>query len=552
MSRSAKLPPRSRLDRVIGYLSPERGLRRLAAKAGIERYDAAAGQYVGGRRDRRQSQNWRTVTSSPDGADLYDLPVLRERSRDIYRNNSLGTGVLNQHAVSIVGTGLTVKPQIDAKFLGLSPERAKAWEDDARRIYNAWCEHSDLADECQMYHQQWLVLLGVLAGGDIFANMVHAKGPLSGLLSLKIQLVEAELVSNPHRKPDTDSLAGGIERDSSTNRPIRAYIQNNYDHDHKLGRQVVEWNPRPFYNSRSGERVLLHIKSQSRPGQTRGVPILAPVIEDLKQLGDYREAELFAVVLNACFAVVSKTETGEGLPEGGELTSGPSNDLSRVQATLEAGTILEGFRPGESIESFASDRPNAQFEAFYNAVVAQIAVGTDLTFEVLTRKFQSSYSASKGALLEAWKFFRRWRAVVAREFCQPTYAAVIGESIERGYLAAPGWNDPLMRHAWLQTMWVGPSPGSTEPLKENQADEIAQRHGWKTAEEITMEKTGGDWDTKHQQRVKEVQMRRDDGLDLVNEPDGEGQSNDNEAENAEPNDNASAENNEADEAERDD
>ena len=536
MSRTPRFPPRSRLDRAISYISPERGLRRLAAKAGIERYDAAAGSYIGGRRDRRQTQNWNTVSASPDATDLHDLPTIRDRSRDLYRNNSLATGAINQHAVSIVGTGLTLKPQIDFRFLGLSPERAKSWEEDARRIYNAFCEHSDLADECKMYQQQWLVLLGVLAGGDIFANMVHAKGPLTGLLSLKIQLIEAELVSNPDRKPDTATLAGGIERDASTNRPIRAWIQDSYEHDHRLGHNLVKWNSRPFYNTRTKDRILLHVKSQSRPGQTRGVPMLAPVIEDLKQLGDYREAELFAVVLNACFAVVSKTETGEGLPETGELTSNPTNDLSRVQATLEAGTILEGFRPGESIESFASDRPNAQFESFYNAVVAQIAVGTDLTFEVLTRKFESSYSASKAALLEAWKFFRRWRAVVAREFCQPTYEAVIGESIERGYLAAPGWDDPLMRYAWLQSMWVGPSPGSTEPFKENKADEIAQKHGWKTAEEITMEKTGGDWEAKHVQRTKEVQMRRDDGLEALEEPDGGEPVNDDGANNAEPDD----------------
>lgn len=518
--RRVFVPPRSGLDRAIGWVSPKWGLTRAAAQVGLSRYDAAAGSYTGGRRDRRQTDYWSTNAGSPDSTILGDLPTLRGRSRDLYRNNSLAAGGINQHAASIVGTGLTVKPQIDREILGISEEQAAAWESQAKRLYAAFCNSCDLADEMRGYQMQWVVLLGVLVAGDIFAAMVHPPGPRRGLFSLKIQLIESELVSNPDRKPDSATTSGGIERELSTNRPVKIYVANNYDLDTRQGSQATAWTGRNIYNTRSGERTILHIKSQARPGQSRGVPLLAPVIEDLRQLGNYREAELQAVVLNACFAIVTKTETGEGFSETGEITGGPSNDLKRVQATMEAGTILEGFGPGESIESFASERPNAQFEAFYNAVTAQIAMGMDLTFEVLTRRFQSSYSASKGALLEAWKFFRRWRALMAWEYNQPTYEAVIAESVERGYLSAPGWNDPLLRRAWLQATWVGPAPGSTEPLKENKADEIAQKHGWKTAEEITSERTGGDWEAKHAQRTKEVAMRREAGLEGNNDPEG--------------------------------
>ena len=73
------------LDKTISYFSPEKGLKRLEARARL----SIAGGYVGARRDRRQTKSWDISDGSADNVTLPDLPALRERSRDLIRNAPL-------------------------------------------------------------------------------------------------------------------------------------------------------------------------------------------------------------------------------------------------------------------------------------------------------------------------------------------------------------------------------------------------------------------------------------------------------------------------------
>ena len=146
-----------------------------------------------------------------------------------------------------------------------------------------------------------------------------------------------------------------------------------------------------------------------RPGLTRGVPYLAPVIETLKQLDKYSEAEIMSAVVSAMFTVFVKSESEDGLaPFGGQTDSTNDNDYK-----LGEGAILD-LQPNESIEIADPKRPNQAFDPFVQAVLRQIGVALELPFEILIKHFTASYSAAQAALVEAWKFFsarRRWLAI---------------------------------------------------------------------------------------------------------------------------------------------
>ncbi|MCH5894346.1 phage portal protein, partial [Salmonella enterica] len=74
-----------------------------------------------------------------------------------------------------------------------------------------------------------------------------------------------------------------------------------------------KWERIPAYGKKTGRRNVLHVMQDwERPGQRRGVPVLAPVIEALKQLGRYTDAELVAAVVSGLFTVFVKTEAPEG------------------------------------------------------------------------------------------------------------------------------------------------------------------------------------------------------------------------------------------------
>ena len=99
-------------------------------------------------------------------------------------------------------------------------------------------------------------------------------------------------------------------------------------------------------------------------------------------------------------------------------------------------------------------------------------------------------------------------------YCQPMYEIVITEAVAKGYLHAPGFfSDPMIRAAYLGTEWIGPPRGQIDQLKEGKAARERVDMGISTLAEETASLTGGDWERKHQQRVKEKRLRVEAGLE---------------------------------------
>ena len=104
-------------------------------------------------------------------------------------------------------------------------------------------------------------------------------------MNLKLQVVEADRVSNPNSKIDTDAMAGGIEKDRY-GAPV-AYHVSRYHPGNQFSTGGQKWRRVPAFGAQTGLRNIIHLYNPTRPGQSRGVPDLAPVIEPLKQLGRY-------------------------------------------------------------------------------------------------------------------------------------------------------------------------------------------------------------------------------------------------------------------------
>lgn len=504
------LVSQSRLDRAIAAVSPGWALRRAKARA---EYSTLSGGYEGARRDRRATQSFTPSGTSADAALLPDLDMLRARSRDLVRNAPIAGGALRTNVTNVVGAGLRLRPRLDREVLRLSDEAADRWERQALREFNAWADSQecDIARSLTFGGLQRLAFRSALENGDSFTFLPYLQRPGSAY-GLKLQLVEGDRISNPNRRQDTLTCAGGVELEPGTGAPRGYWVSNRHPGDHTPGGAALSWTYHPAFGERSGRRNVLHHFEPERIGQTRGVPYFAPVVEMLKQLARYGDSELMAAVVTASFAVVSKIEAGSGTarsPLAATSNETPeASDLARVDIDFEPGLVIEGFRPNESIESFAANRPNPQFEAFVEAVVRQIGVALELPYEVLIKHFTASYSAARAALLEAWRFFRVRRAWLAGSFCQPVYEAFLVEAVASGRLKAPGFfADPMVLKAWAGAQWIGPSPGQIDPEKENRANEIAVDRGWKTNDEVTAETTGGDWEANIAQRGREERQR---------------------------------------------
>lgn len=490
---------------------PRQNARDRALKAALQHF--GPGGFSGARGDKRSLKTWWPGSRSADSDSIGDLEALRGRARDLDRNSPIAAGAINTPVTSIVGHGLSVKAMINREILGIEDEAAEEWERRAELIFDVFSKNCDITRRLLFAQQTELALRSELQSGDVLAVRRFKERP-GNLLGTKIQLVEADRISTPPSMAANPNVIDGVEIDED-GAPVRFWVSNR--HPKELRGEVPAWTSVPAYSPRTGEPTALFLAHLQRPGQTRGIPFLARVIEPLKQIERLTEAELSAAVISAFFTVFVKTEGAQGLAnqsteDASESTEGP---LAPGRDYELAPAAIVDLAEGESIETANPNRPNAQFDPFFLAIVKQIGVATEIPFEVLMKCFQASYSASRASLLEAWRAFRVRRARLVNQWCQPVYAWVIEEAVARGLLAAPGFfEDPLARHAWLGTTWTGPSPGQIDPGREAEAAKQLIDLGALTYSQACAELTGGDWERNYVRLVKESEMRRAAGLDI--------------------------------------
>lgn len=495
------------LDRLITRLSPKWALERDQARAALAR----SGGYVGGAYSQRFA-NWSPGVRDADGDITYDLREMRGRSRDLARNAPIARGAVGTMVTYVVGTGLSVQSRIDAELLGLSDDEASAKQKEFERYFNTWAasQFADINQRQSFYELQDLAERSELESGDAFALLVKSKAP-SWPYQLAVQIVEADRVCNKDRAMDTDEMTQGVVKKAGI--PYSIWIADRHP-GRVIGSVTTKWKEVTFY-SRNGRRNALHLMHMERPDQTRGVPWLAPIIAKVKQLDRYSEAEVDAAVnaaANAVFATMDPDAFTELFDAEAQTTY--MDNAKSWNGTIESGRVISTL-PGETITSPTPGRPNPAFEQFFLAVNNEIAMGLGMPRDVLLKAFDASYSASRAALMDAWRTYKVRRFRKASRFCQPIYEEIIADGVAMGHVTAPGFLvDPMIRAAWLGSFWSGDGPGALDPMKEANAAKLRIDMGQTTLPEEILAYDGGDWETKHRTSARVKAQRVETGLEV--------------------------------------
>lgn len=517
-------------DKIIEAVSPEWALKRVQARQKLNVVNSlfhegnGYGKY-GASRAKKSLKGWLTRALSADEDIIDNLDTLRARSRDLYMGSPFATGAIKTVRTNVVGSGLALNAQIDAKFLGLSEEQAREWEENVEREWRLWSESVECdAERRQTFFQlQGLVLLSALISGDVFVTMPIIKRPGS-VYDLRVGLIEADRVCNPEYigKPPIDltgkNILGGIEVGQYGDTVAYWVASRNPNSAPRFFNNkntvALDWKRVQAFGQKTGRRNVLHIMADvERPEQRRGVPFLAPVIECLKQLSRYTEAELMAAVISGMFTVFIESNTPQ-TPLGNVFNNNMTVDPDPKSYELGNGAIVS-LEEGEKVSTANPGRPNTAFDGFVMSVCHQIGAALQIPYELLVLHFTSSYSASRAALLEAWKMFRTQREWLTANFCQPIYEEWLTEAILKGRVKAPGFfDDPAIKAAWCGAEWFGDAQGQLDPVKEANAAKIRVAEGFSTREREAAELTGMKFENIVATRGREESMREEAGLTL--------------------------------------
>lgn len=472
-------------------------------------------RWRGASRVLRSMSSWMPGIGSPR-RDLAspERSVLVARSRDAMRNHLIARAAIVRNRTSVVGTGLICRPQVDWEALGITEAEGEQLNAQLEREWGLWADdprECDAEATLNHYQLQALALVSALIGGDAFATTPDIERA-GTVYSTRLQLIETDRVCNPHGMPDSSSLIEGVEFDAN-GAPVAYHVCTGYPGE-IVGGQPLDWQRIEAFGAETGRRRVLQIWcDKDRPGQKRGAPYLAPVLEPLQKLERYASAELMAAIVSAMFTVFIKksSEFDRGTLGLSALVDSGDTDLDQPPIELGEGAVVD-LAPGEEPSIANPARPNAQFDPFFTAIVKEIGAALELPMEELMLYYSSSYSAARAAMLQAWRAFhmRRWWLVC--DFCQPSYELLVDEAVARGRIRAPGYSDPARRRAYTRAIWIGPAKGAIDELKEAKAarERIDIGVSNETIEAAAM--TGENWQQIYRQRRREVQQRQRDGL----------------------------------------
>lgn len=433
------------MDRAVAAVAPRAAVRRLAARqafaqlAGTRAYDGAA---VG-----RRTDGWRTSAGSADAEIASAGPRLRDRSRDLVRNNPHAAKAVSVLVNNIVGSGI-------------GPRAATGKDATDKAIDALWDEWSGRCDADEIGDYDALTTLAVremVEAGEIFVRR-RTRRPSDGFaVPLQVQLYEPDHLDEAKIgvTPDGGRIVRGIEFDPIGAR--RAYWLFP-DHPGDVGI--------PLSRSLASVRVpadgVAHLYERQRV-QSRGVPWGAPVMRALRDLDDWTNAELVRKKTEACLVgiVFGADEAEQGV----------------APTVVDAdGKLIEQFEPGliayarggKDIK-FNQPATTAGVSEWLRAQLHIIAAGFRIPYELLTGDLsQVNYSSIRAGLVE----FRRmidalqWQVVIPG-FCQPVWDWFIEAAWAAGLVPSPR----------IAVQWAPPRFDAVDPLKDAQADLLMLRMG---------------------------------------------------------------------------
>lgn len=419
----------------------------------------------------------------------------------------IATAALKRQRTNVVGNGLRLKSTINRELLGMTPEAAEALQKRIEAEFALWAERKDSCDATginDFYGLQQLAMLAWPMSGDCFCLFRRYESTPMQPYSLRLHLIEADRVRTPTENggitmltttgtaENGNAIYDGVEVDSN-GRIVAYHIANTYPFQDTL--VPAKFARVEAYGKETGLPNILHIMDSERCEQYRGVPYLAQVMEPLLQMRRYTEAEIMAAIVQSFFTAFVKTNADTTEIPFPETASADVQEVSKDPTDYEMGpgnTVV--MEPGEDVTFGSPTHPNTGFDTFMRAMCEQVGAALEIPADLLIMAFNSSYSASRAALLEAWKAFRMRREWLTKNFCRPVFEVWMTEAVARGRIIAPGFlTDPLIRQAYLQSEWIGPSQGQLDPTKEVQAAQMAVENGFSTREAEAIRLNGSEF-----------------------------------------------------------
>lgn len=492
------------IDSAIGIFDPQKEFVRRTYRHANKL--AFRGSYEGARHDRNR-EPWLPRAGSADEDLLWDLPTLRERSRDLDRNDPVAAGINSTLVSNVVSHGIHPQSLVDDVRLEIAEEKAEEIRTTLEEGWDDWSPWADTGGRMNISEMQQVAIRQVIVNGEVFAVREMVTDESFRPFHLTFNLVESDRVDTPSDKKSQKNIRRGVEL-GDRGQPLAYWVCKVHPGDYTYtgrGPEAKEYVRIPV-RSPYGQLNIQHLYWIKRPGQTRGEPLLAPVLNKFKDLAEYMDAELMAAKLAACFGLIIKQNAN---PYSAAIKASSSTENSKRLETIFPG-MIERIGPNEEITQVNPMRPGAQFDPFVDKILRFMGTGVNMPYELIMRDFsKSNFSSSRAAILEARKGFKCIQNWLSEKFNQPVYDLLVEEMFLRNKFDAPDFYEN--RKFYTKCKWLTPGWAYIEPEKEIAAASDAIDNNISTLADECAGR-GRDWEDVLKQRAREHKKAKELGL----------------------------------------
>lgn len=480
----SRKPQPSLLDRALARV----GLARAAAA----KPKSSSRSIYAGAAVNRLTADWITSTLSADSTIRGDFRKLRERARELVRDNAYAARFIEMWSENVIGPdGITLQATV-TNGKGEPDEEVNkiledAWADfcmPENASVDGLLSFTDMAAlAAEMWKQDGEALIRIWAGFD------NRHG-------YSLQILDADVLDhtfNRTRGDGQNEIRMGVER-NQWGKPVAYWCWDSHPTDYFLAPQRER--------IRIPANQLIHLYSVKRPGQTRGITAFAPVMSDINMLGGYQEAELVAARAGAAhMGFIVDQEDAEG-QDPDAPTSIPEEAEPGAFHRLPTGTKLEQYSP---------EHPVAAFGQFVASILRSIASGLSVAYSSLTGDLSAAnYGSLRDGSLKERDAYRKAQNWIAIQLYRRIYLQWMKYAILAGALKLPQRNAALYTsHNWLARGWPW-----IDPEKDIKAAAMEVAYGFNTRTNVCAA-NGRDFKENLKTLAHEEDMAAELGVELA-------------------------------------
>jgi lambda family phage portal protein len=449
----------------------------------------------------RLTSDWIAHGTSADAEIKTSLRKLRDRSRQMVRDNPYARQAKRTTQINVIGQGIKLQSQV----MGL---RGSKRDEKVNTLIESkwvrWCraDHCDVAGRNSFHSFEWLASGALPESGESIFR-IHKRAFGGSKIPLALEIIESDLLDDEYNgavSAKGNEWRMGVEIDRY-GRPVRYAFLTRHPGDYWFQGQPDKENVKHVFLPAN---EVIHLFIPERPNQHRGVPWFAPVIADAHQLQGYEEA---AVIRARSTASLMGFITS---PEG-ELEADAVEEGQRI-TEFEPG-VFKYLDGGQNVVVPDLKSPDGQYEDFVRAKTRRFASGFGCSYETLSRDFsQTNYSSSRLSLLEDRDHWKVVQNYLIEHFHMRVFREWLDVAVLSGELALPDYE--LRPERYDSPKWLARGWSWVDPMKEGEAYALMEDRGYMTKAQICA-LLGTDLDENLAQKAREQKMAADLGVQLA-------------------------------------